>query len=148
MKKPLLFFLLATFIFFSSCSKSWMEDRLEGSWRLKTAEKTNFINWNSFDTGYENGSFVFQENGTALFTGNQLAMNGDWVIRKVRDNYNSSDGGKDQNIRMALSIHLIDFNAQQSLNLVFDKMHYKSKNRFFAEYESSGYRYRYEFVRD
>jgi len=147
MKKTLLYFFLAPFILLCSCSKEWMEDRLEGTWRLKSAERNSFINWKSFDTGYEDGRFAFQGDGSATYLDNQLSMNGDWRIRRVTDLYNNN-GDDGSNSRMALFIHLIDFNLQRTLNLEFDDIHYRTRNRLVAEYESSGYRYRYVFVRD
>ena len=119
-----------------------MENRLQGTWRLKTAERNSFLNWRSFSTGYENGRFQFQDNGTALYTDNLVAMNGDWRMRQVNPN------NDDENQRFALFIHLIDFNQQKTLSLDFDEIDYRGRNRFFGEYQSSGYRYRYEFVRD
>jgi hypothetical protein len=147
MKKMLLVAIPIAFTLFA-CSKSWMEDRLEGTWRLKTVERNSFLNWKSINTGFEGGVFLFNNDGTAIYSRNQLSMNGDWRIRKVRDRYRSNDGDEDEKIRMALSIHLIDFNVQKTLNLDFDEMHFRGRNRLLAEYQSSGYRYRYEFVRD
>jgi hypothetical protein len=147
MHKTLLFSLLSIFVFSSSCSKEWMEDRLQGSWRLKTAERNSLLNWKTINTGYEDGRFEFLRDGDASYTRNQLSMNGDWWIRRVTDSYNNDNGDQDQKQRMALSIHLVDFTSQRTVNLEFDEMHYRGRNRFIATYESSGYRYRYEFVR-
>ena len=143
MKKHLLL-LFITPVFLSSCTKTWMENRLEGTWRLKSAEKTTFINWSDLNTGYENGQFTFNDNGTAAFTGNNLSMNGDWTMRRVRD-WRNNDG--DQDSRTALSIHLYDFASQKVLNLEFDDMRFWGRNRIVAEYRSYAHRYRYVFVR-
>jgi hypothetical protein len=145
MKKLLLLLFLLP-VFLSSCTKAWMENRLEGTWRLKSAERTTFVIWNAINTGYENGHFTFNDDGTAQFTGNNLSMNGDWSMRRVRNWVNNSNGD-DQDNRTALFIHLYDFPSQKVLNLEFDDMRFWGKNRMVAEYQSSGYRYKYVFVR-
>ena len=147
MRKTLLFSLIAIFVFSSSCSKEWMEDRLEGTWRLRTAERNTFLNWKTINTGYEGGRFQFQRDGSASYSANQVSMTGDWWIRNVVDTYNNDNGDQDQKRRMALSIHLVNFTSQETLHLEFDEMHYRGRNRFIAEYKSAGSRYKYEFVR-
>ena len=142
--KKLLLLLFITPVLLSSCTKTWMENRLEGTWRLKSAEKTTFINWSDLNTGYENGQFTFKDNGSAAFAGNNLVMNGDWTMRRVRD---WGDNDRGQESRTALSIHLYDFGSQKVLNLEFDDIRFWSRNRLVAEYQSSGYRYKYVFAR-
>jgi hypothetical protein len=122
-----------------------MENRIEGSWRLKSAERTTFVSWKSINSDYQGGTFTFNSDGTALYSDNNLSMRGDWVIRKVRDWYDDDDD--DPDLRMALAIHLYDFNSQQVLNLDFDHMRFWGRNRLVAEYQRSGYRYKYVFER-
>jgi len=144
MKKLLLLlpFIIPVILF--SCSKSWMENRIEGSWRLKSAERTTFLNWKSINSDYEAGTFIFNSDGTALYRDNNLSMSGDWLIRRVRDWNNNDD---DAQSRTALAIHLYDFNSQQVLNLEFDEIRFWGRNRLVAEYQTWGYRYKYVFER-
>lgn len=142
MKKALPFLLLCSVFLVASCTKSYFENRLEGKWRLEKAERTSFINWNDVPTGFESGVFTFFSNGTVTYEDNQLNMHGDWTIRKRTD----QDGDNDQ-VTVALSVHLYDFAAARVLNLDFDELRFRGRNRFLGKYQTPGYRYRYEFTR-
>ena len=146
MKKTIPLFFISLLFLLSSCTKSWMENRLEGNWRLERAERTNLLNWSKIHTGYESGTFQFLNDGRSGYTDSLLAMNGDWRLRRVTDTYSTEEGGE-QKTRMAFSVHLYDFVSQKVLNLEFDDIRFRGKNRFLALYKSSGYRYRYEFLR-
>ena len=131
----------------TSCTKSYFENRLEGTWKLEKAERASFIDWDDVPTGYESGVFTFFSNGTVTYRDGQLNMQGDWTIRKRTDRYTDSDGDDQHNDRFALLVHIYDFNAARVLNLDFDELHFRGRNRFLGKYRTPGYRYRYEFTR-
>jgi hypothetical protein len=147
MKKHLLapFFLSLFFLF--SCSKIFhVEDKLEGEWRLKTAEKKALLQSTTINTGYETGKFQFFNNGSASYQDGSSIMKGNWRMRVVNTG-TSDNGNSGNNTGRVLNINLYDFTANRVLNLEFDQFRFTSRNRLVAEYQSPGYRYKYEFVR-
>ena len=149
MKKYLLFFLPLSIFILPGCSKFLpsAEDKLEGAWRLKIVERASLFNWKPITTGYEAGKFTFINNGSATYEDGQANMNGNWRIRKINDGFYDSDGSYQNDSKRVLRINLYNFNSNRVLNLDFDRFHFNGRNRLIAEYISSTYRYRYEFVR-
>ena len=149
MQRYLLLLLPSLLVILPGCSKFLPspEDKLEGTWQLKIAERSSLFNWNTINTGYEAGKFSFNNNGSANYEDGIIRMNGNWRMRLVKDGYYDNGGNYQDDSRRKLTINLFNFNENRILNLDFDRFHFNGRNRLIAEYISPFYRYRYEFVR-
>jgi len=146
MSKHLLFIGLL-FIFLTGCSKYSLnpEKGLEGQWKLYRAERFRLLNRHVLETEHSNGVFYFNDNGTAEYRDGIFLMNGNWNMRKGRDVY--TDNRDNDQGAIHFKVNLYNFAANRVLNLDFDDCHFRSRNRFMADYTSASYRYRYEFRR-
>lgn len=147
MRKHLLFIGLLS-IFLVGCSKYNLnpERGLEGQWKLYRAERFRFFNRDVLETDYFNGVFTFNDNGAAEYRDGVFSMNGNWNMRRGREAYADN---RDNDLGVIhFKMNLYNFAANRVLNLDFDDCHFRSRNRFIAEYTSASYRYRYDFRRD
>ncbi len=105
-------------ILFSSCSKS-LEDRLTGSWEIKRAWKQRFLDRDYFQTGYEGGTFTFNENGNATFIKGTDTMTGYWRSDRYSNEwYNNNSGNWESRTMKYLRINLVNY--QQNIRLEWD----------------------------
>lgn len=146
-KQYILTFFLLVFIF-SSCSKS-LEDRLTGSWEIKRAWKQRFLDRDYFQTGYEGGTFTFNENGDASFVKGADTMTGFWRSDRYTDYwYNSGSGRNESRTMKYLRINLVNYRQNIRLEWDFDDFHFKdSWHEIKAEQYSLSNDRIYEFER-
>ena len=125
MRKFLFFSFLFISLFFSSCSKS-LEDRLIGSWQLKDSWRRQFIGRDYFQTGYENGTFTFLDNGNATYVSSTDTLNGFWRSDRYNNNYynNSSSQWETRSMKY-LRISLVNFQQNRRLEWEFDDFSFR-----------------------
>ena len=126
MRKFLFFSFLFISLFFSSCSKS-LEDRLIGSWQLKDSWRRQFIGRDYFQTGYENGTFTFLDNGNATYVSSTDTLNGFWRSDRYNNNYynNSSSQWETRSMKY-LRISLVNFQQNRRLEWEFDDFSFRN----------------------
>ena len=126
MRKYLLLPLLVTSLVLSSCSKS-LEDRFIGSWQLKSAWRRQFIGRDYFQTGYENGTFTFLDNGNATYTTGTDTLTGFWQSDRYNNNYyNNSSGQWETRSMKYLRISLVNFLQNRRLEWEFDDFSFRN----------------------
>ena len=141
MKKHLLLSIIIT-SFFYGCSKR-IEDRIVGSWKLRSSYKQKPFDRDHFTTGYESGIFTFNDNGTATYTSSTDTLTGNWHA----DSYNS--GGTDGNQMRHLRIELVNFIQNRFLFWEFDDFNFRNSwQTIRAEEFSLSYTRVYEFGRE
>ena len=147
MKSKLYLIPLFLLLFFVSACKKWLpENRIVGTWRLVDAEKKRLFSTDGFTTGYEDGLFVFNENGTASYSDPSMQLDGTWSMRNVGGGYYDSDNNWHDNARTVFLINLYNFPANQVLNLSFDRVDFRNGGRkMFAFIDGRSYTYRYDF---
>jgi len=125
MRKYLLLPLVAFSLLLSSCSKS-LEDRLIGSWQLKSAWRKVFLGRDYFQTGYENGTFTFLDNGNATYTSNTDTLTGFWRSDRYSNSYfNNSSGQWETRSMKYLRISLVNFQQNRRLEWEFDDFSFR-----------------------
>lgn len=141
MKKILL---LATgiVIIISACSKR-IEDRIVGSWKLRSSYKQQLFDRDHFTTGYEAGIFTFSENGNASYISATDTLIGYWNA----DNYIVNTGSESKSLRR-LRIELVNFLRNRYLFWQFDDFNFRNTWKTLrAEEYSLSYDRVYEFER-
>lgn len=134
--------LTITILFFSSCSKTY-EDHLIGKWRLNDSYRQRLFDRDGFQTGYESGVFILNENGTATYTSTTDTLNGYWNA----DRYTSYYDDESRTYRH-LQLNLVNFTQNKFINWSFDDFKYKdSRDRIKATQFSLSSEIIYEFVR-
>lgn len=146
MRKYLLLLSLIILIL-SSCSKNY-EDRLVGQWKLNETYRQRIFDRDHFQTGYENGVFTFNENGTASYTSTSDTLKGYWSAdRYSRSSYNNGDQ-QTQTYRH-LRLNLIDFPRNKFIDWDFDDFSFRNDfDRIKALQFSLSSDIIYEFVRN
>jgi len=141
MKKYLLLSIIITFLFYG-CSKR-IEDRIVGSWKLRSSYKQQTFDRDHFTTGYESGIFTFSDNGTATYTSNTDTLTGNWHADKY---YPTGSEGK--NYRR-LRIEMVNFIQNRFLFWEFDDFNFRNSWRTLRTEEFSlSYTRVYEFERE
>ncbi len=126
MRNYILLSFIISFFLLSSCSKS-IDDRIVGSWQLENAWKQRLFDRDYFQTGYENGTFTFMDNGSATYLEGNDTLTGYW--RSDRRNYryyNSGSGEWETRSMRYLYISLINFQQNRRLEWEFDDFHFKN----------------------
>lgn len=125
----------------ASCAKWLPENRIVGTWKLVEVEKRRLFDKQAITTGYENGTFTFNDGETAQYSDAIGPMNGNWRMRK--EYYGENDS------RTTFTLRLYNFNANRIIDWEFDRMHFRrSGDMLVAFMERSGYNYRYEFRKE
>lgn len=114
MKKYILHAFLISSIFFS-CRKNF-EDRIIGSWKLVSSYRQHTFDRDHFITGYEQGVFTLNENGTAVYASSTDTLSGIWNA----DRYSNRDGTFRE-----LTIELFNFSRNQYLFWEFDDFNFR-----------------------
>ena len=141
MKKYLLPAIIIALLF-SACSKR-IEDRIVGSWKLRSSYKQKTFDRDHFTTGYEPGIFTFSDNGTATYTSTTDTLTGNWHA----DKYYS--GGSEGNNYRRLRIELVNFIQNRFLFWEFDDFNFRNSwETLRAEEFSLSYTRVYEFERE
>jgi hypothetical protein len=141
MKKTLLFATVIAFIA-SACSKR-IEDRLVGSWKLISSYKQRTFDRDHFSTGYEAGTFTFNENGTAVYTSSTDTLTGYWNA----DHYTVNTGSDTKSLRH-LKIELVNFLQNRLLFWEFDDFNFRNTWKTIrAEEYTLNYTRVYEFTK-
>jgi len=137
---------VSSLILFASCKKWLPENRIVGSWKLVEAEKRRFLSSDRIYTGYENGVFSFNDNGTASYSDTSIQMSGNWNMREEHNGYYDSDGNWHDEARTVLTVRLYNFTANRVLDWYFDRIDFRSSgDKLFAFMDSPSYIYRYDF---
>lgn len=138
--------LLLILILFSSCMKWLPENRIVGNWKLTDVEKRSAFNNTPITSGYENGVFIFHENGTAVFTDTSGTMNGNWNIRNEQQGYYEKDGNRQNNNGNVLIVKMYNFSSNRVIEWHFDEVYFRSSGkRIQAFIRSPSLRYCYNF---
>ena len=141
MKKILLFTVIIAIIV-SACSKR-IEDRIVGSWKLKSSYKQKTFDRDHFITGYESGIFTFNENGNATYVSSTDTLTGYWNA----DDYSVNTGPESGSLRH-LKIELVNFLRNRYLFWEFDDFNFHNTWKTLrAEEYSLSYARIYEFGR-
>ena len=141
MKKNLLFTAIIA-ILICSCSKR-IEDRIIGSWKLRSSFKQKPFDRDHFSTGYESGIFTFSENGNASYVSSTDTLTGYWSA----DDYTVSTGSETKSLRH-LRIELVNFLQNRYLFWDFDDFDFRNTWKTLrAEEFSLSYNWVYEFAR-
>ena len=125
MRNYTLLTVIISFCLFSSCSKN-IADRIAGSWQLEKAWKQKHFDRDYFQTGYENGLFIFMDNGSAKYIEGTDTLTGYW--RSYHRNYryyNSGSGEWETRNMRYLYISLINFLQNRRLEWEFDDFHFR-----------------------
>ncbi len=134
-------------LLFTSCRKMDPETKITGTWKLDDVVKRKFLNNSHLHTGYEQGKFVFNENGTATYT-DTLTMQGSWRMQREYRNYYDNDGNYRTENNLVLRIFLANYAANRVIDWEFDETLFKrSSDRmdgFIYSYSAS---YQYSFKR-
>lgn len=126
MRKYTLPIVIISFFLFSSCSKS-IDDRIAGSWQLEKAWKQKLFDRDYFQTGYENGLFMFMDNGSATYIEGTDTLTGYWrSYQRNHSYYNSGSGEWETRSMRYLHINLINFQQNRRLEWEFDDFHFKN----------------------
>jgi hypothetical protein len=141
--------LLAIIILFTSCKKWQPEYRIVGSWKLTDVRKQRLFNNSSITTGYENGVFTFNDNGSCTYTeGSQVHLNGTWNMYYDYFGYYDSYGNWQNNRHLIFHIKATDFQSNRYLDWEFDETDFRrNSNRLVAFINSASFTYRYDFVK-
>ncbi len=138
--------LLLAVLFFSSCKKWRPENRIIGSWKLVEVEKRRLFDKETIRVGYEPGTFVFNENGTATYTDASVQMTGSWEMRRENTGYYDADGNWQTNGKTVFRVRLYNFSANRVIDWYFDRIDFRnSGNKLFAFIDGASYNYRYDF---
>lgn len=147
MKRNLLALIMVP-VLLTGCTKVLtQEDRLVGAWQLLYAEKDGFFKTTTINTGYENGTFYFYDNGQAEFDDGFTLMRGNWELRWVKDGYYDAYGQYQTGSHQVFRLQLVNFQENRVLDWVFDDSGFRSRNQFGASYQSSAFTYRFVFGR-
>jgi hypothetical protein len=141
MKKKLLLIAIISF-FVSACSKR-IEDRIVGSWKLRSSYKQQLFDRDHFNTGYESGVFTFNENGNASYISSIDTLTGYWSA----DKYTVTTGSETKSMRQ-LRIELVNFLRNRYLFWEFDDFNFRNTWKTIrAEEYGLSYNRIYEFER-
>jgi hypothetical protein len=128
MNKYLLSTAFISLLFFS-CRKT-IEDRIVGTWKLVSSYKQRTFDRDHFTTGYEQGIFTFNENGTATYARATDTLTGFWSADKYSvSNYNASSGQTDTKGFRELKIELVHFMNNRYLFWEFDDFNFRDNWR-------------------
>jgi hypothetical protein len=124
MNKYLLSTAFVSTLFFS-CRKNF-EDRIVGTWKLVSSYKQRTFDRDHFITGYEQGIFTFNENGTADYKSSTDTLTGFWSADKHSvTTVNASSGQADTKGYKELRIELVNFTGNQYLFWEFDDFNFR-----------------------
>jgi hypothetical protein len=148
--KSKLYFYSSTAILLTSvsCRKWPPENRIEGSWMLSEVQKRRFLGNETIKSGFEDGTFTFNENRTAAYTTTNTSLRGNWEMRNERSSYRDDNGNWQKRTTRVLIVRLYNFNNNQVMDWYFDRFDFRSSGtRLFAFSVSPGYNYRYCFTK-
>jgi hypothetical protein len=144
MKPKLYLLLLASVLVLASCTK-WVPEndnnRIVGNWRLVSVVRDGNYGSEPVNTGYENGTFNFSNNGNARFTDHIGQMNGSWRLVPRSGYYDGQGNGNN-----SLELRLYDHYNDDAIEWEFYAVDISS-NRLVGYMNRYGYEYRYEFRR-
>jgi len=154
MKKKLLYFLFAGLVIMaaSSCRKYVVEPAvpaLYGNWYLQHASRYDGYKWQTIETGYESGSFVFRANGDLSYSDALGPLHGGWSMYPVSSGYYDENGRYTEGYHVVFSLRLYEpGNSNPAVNWTFDDNDYNGGNLFNAVYTSGNITYEYTFARE
>jgi len=106
-----------------SCSK-FREDRITGTWKLTSAYYQGLFDRDYYQTGYEDGVFIFNRDGSAQYLDAADTLNGFWNM-----DYYTVSNGDDSHSYYALEIQLINFTANRAIYFSFDNFNFQNNYR-------------------
>ena len=133
MKPKFYLLLLAPLFVLASCSKTNLDSpgSIVGNWQLQSVERQGQY----ISTGYEYGTFYFNNNGSAHYSDDIGDMNGSWRI------VSRPDGN-------SLEVRLYDYYSNDAIEWEFYSVQFSSGgSRMIGYMNKYGYEYRYEFRR-
>ncbi len=126
---------LASFIFFSSCSKDILKSydrRIIGSWDITGVDRTGFGGSTS-DLPFKDGAFSFAADGGLTYVNAAgISYSGTWNIQKKYSNNQTYQ---------SLEIQAVNFNTQQILSEYYDDIDFTSSGHFKARIEQGLHTY-------
>jgi len=153
MKRSLLLFLVVGFtLMASSCRKFIVTTGippLNGRWYLQSAERYDGYKWQTVNTGYENGTFIFYSNGDLDYSDALGNLHGSWNMYPANDGYYDSYGNYHNGQRNVFSLQLYNGGSHvPEIDWQFDNSDYTGAGVFKATYFSNGNHYEYSFARE
>ncbi|MEO5592897.1 MAG: hypothetical protein ABIR15_09475 [Chitinophagaceae bacterium] len=154
MKRNLIFLLSAGLIIIlaSSCRKyvdAPYTPALTGKWYLQSAERYDSYKWQTINTGYESGTFIFKANGDLSYSDALGSLRGSWSMYPVTNGYYDGYGQYREGYHNVFSLLLYESgNNNPAANWIFDDNNYNGGGSFKAVYTEENYTYTYNFVRE
>ncbi len=154
MKRNLLLVLFAgTFILFASSCRKYVSapdtPALTGYWYLQSAQRYDGYKWQTINTGYESGSFVFKANGDVGYSDALGTLKGTWNMYPVTDGYYDGYGHYKEGYHVVFSLRMYEpYNSTPAADWFFDDNDYNGGSSFRAVYTSGNYTYEYSFARE
>ena len=154
MKKNLLFvfFAAAVMVLASSCHKYVVAPDvpvLTGHWYLQSAERYDGYKWQTINTSYESGSFIFKANGDVGYSDALGSLQGSWSMYPVTDGYYDGYGHYKEGYHLVFSLRMYEpYNSTPAIDWFFDDNDYNGGSGFRAVYTSGNYTYQYNFARE
>jgi hypothetical protein len=132
-----------------SCNAFFMpEDRIVGKWKLSSMEKKRLFSTEHIATGYEEGYFVFNENGTGSYTDSKGTMTGTWSMRRHSRATVDAFGKASTSSDYKLVIKFFDFPSNRFIDWIFDEIDFRARRTLLvAEIDGASYNYKYWFER-
>jgi len=127
MKKNILLPVTAIILFLSSCTKN-IEDRLTGSWKLVASYRQRTFGRDHFTTGYEDGVFTLNENGSARYTSSTDTLTGNWYSDRYTNTYYNGNDYESKSMKY-LRIQLVNFQRNEFLDWEFDDFIFRNNWR-------------------
>ena len=141
MTRTLLLCSITAFLLFS-CSKK-MEEHIIGEWRLDASYKKELFGRDYFQTGYEDGVFIFYESGTARYVLNQDTLSGYWRSDfYTRWRYDADEDRGSDRLKY-LEVYLANYTRNKIIDWRFDDFNFKDNWKRIKAVEFSLGRDRY-----
>lgn len=147
-------FFLFTLLFFSGCSKDFLnryDKRIQGTWQLIDVDRIGGGSTSSVP--FREGTFTFAEDGQLEYVNSTGDVyQGAWDIRRdwVRNQcYTNEDGDYDCDDRYVHSMHItaVNFTTQEVRSEYFDEVLFTGTNRFRAYVYTGTRNYVFRFRR-
>lgn len=135
MKHKFYFLLLVPVLLLASCTKGILDNRnnITGTWEIVAVERQTNYGSEPIYTGYEEGTFYFNNNGSASYSDRRGQLTGSWSLIQ------RADGN-------SLELRLYDYYNDEGIEWEFYSVDLYS-GRMVGYMDRFGEHYRFEFRR-